>query len=72
MFKNWGRGGHTLEIVLTRRLVLTVDPENTKAILATQFKDFGKGEEFNRDWYLFLGNGGSFKCLYRAYRGNLY
>jgi cytochrome P450 len=38
-------------------LVLTADAENIKAMLATQFKDFGKGEEFNRDWFLFLGNG---------------
>jgi hypothetical protein len=28
----------------------TVDPENIKAILATQFNDFGKGEEFHKAW----------------------
>lgn len=29
---------------------MTVDPENIKAILATQFHDFGKGEEFHDAW----------------------
>ena len=30
--------------------IMTVDPENIKAILATQFTDFGKGEEFHKGW----------------------
>lgn len=30
--------------------ITTVDPENVKAILATQFNDFGKGEEFHAAW----------------------
>ncbi|KAI9653030.1 MAG: hypothetical protein M1831_006237 [Alyxoria varia] len=38
------------------RIIVTADPENVKAILATQFNDFGKGEEFNRDWHEFLGD----------------
>lgn len=38
------------------RLVLTADPENIKAILATQFADYGKGEQFNKDWHEFLGD----------------
>jgi len=29
---------------------MTVDPENIKAVLATQFDDFGKGEEFHAAW----------------------
>jgi len=33
-----------------QRAVLTVDPENIKAILATQFNDFGKGQEFHEAW----------------------
>ena len=41
------------------RIVFTADPENIKAILATQFNDFGKGEEFNKDFHHFLGNGTS-------------
>lgn len=57
MFRKYGRGGYTIEANLVRRIVLTADPDNVKAILATQFKDFGKGEEFNRDWFAFLGNG---------------
>lgn len=36
---------------------MTSDPENIKALLATQFKDFGKGEEFHKDWHPFLGDG---------------
>lgn len=40
----------------TQRVVLTVDPENIKAILATQFNDYGKGPGFNRDWHDFLGD----------------
>jgi hypothetical protein len=29
---------------------MTVDPENIKALLATQFNDFGKGPDFNLVW----------------------
>ena len=32
--------------------IMTLDPENIKAILATQFNDFGKGEEFHNAWAL--------------------
>ncbi|KAI9727266.1 MAG: hypothetical protein M1828_006885 [Chrysothrix sp. TS-e1954] len=39
------------------RIVFTADPENIKAVLATQFNDFGKGEVFNREWHDFLGDG---------------
>jgi len=38
------------------RVILTADPENIKAILATQFQDYGKGEIFNKDWHDFLGD----------------
>lgn len=30
-----------------QRMVFTVDPENLRAILATQFGDYGKGEPFH-------------------------
>jgi hypothetical protein len=30
--------------------IMTVDPENIKAILAIQFNDFGKGDEFHNGW----------------------
>ncbi|KAF4628816.1 hypothetical protein G7Y89_g9337 [Cudoniella acicularis] len=40
-----------------RRLVFTADPENIKAILATQFTSYGKGEPFHREWKDFLGDG---------------
>lgn len=39
-----------------RRCVFTADPENIKAILATQFTDYGKGAPFHREWSDFLGD----------------
>ena len=38
------------------RIVFTADPENVKALLATQFSDFGKGEPFHDEWKDFLGD----------------
>lgn len=38
------------------RIVFTADPDNIKAILATQFQDYGKGEQFNKDLHDFLGD----------------
>jgi cytochrome P450 len=35
---------------------MTSDEVNIKAILATQFNDYGKGEQFNKDWHAFLGD----------------
>lgn len=32
------------------RYIVTVDPENIKAMLATQFEDFGKGKEVHETW----------------------
>jgi len=31
--------------------IMTFEPENVKAILATQFNDFEKGERFHKSWY---------------------
>lgn len=42
--------------VLGQRIISTADPENIKAILATQFSDYGKGETFHREWKPFLGD----------------
>lgn len=42
--------------VLGRRIIFTADPENIKAVLATQFSDYGKGEPFHREWKEFLGD----------------
>lgn len=39
-----------------RRVVFTADPENIKAILATQFNDYGKGKPFHDEWQSFLGD----------------
>ncbi|OAK94012.1 cytochrome P450 52A11 [Phaeosphaeriaceae sp. SRC1lsM3a] len=58
MFAKWaGPGRYTVEAGVGERVILTADPENIKAILATQFKDYGKGEAFRKDWFTFLGNG---------------
>ena len=47
----------TAETTLARqRFLFTADPENIKAILATQFADYGKGEPFHEDWKHFLGD----------------
>ena len=32
-----------LHILADTRVIFTADPENTKALLTTQFQDFGKG-----------------------------
>ncbi|KAI0021020.1 cytochrome P450 [Xylariomycetidae sp. FL0641] len=42
--------------VLGRRIVFTADPDNIKAMLATQFHDFGKGAPFHAEWREFLGD----------------
>lgn len=42
--------------ILNQRVCFTADPENIKAMLATQFHDFGKGEQFHREWAPFLGD----------------
>ncbi|KAI9720609.1 MAG: hypothetical protein M1812_002789 [Candelaria pacifica] len=39
-----------------RRIIFTADPENIKAILATQFADYGKGKPFHDEWFDFLGD----------------
>jgi cytochrome P450 len=57
MFAEYGKGGHTVEAGTGERVILTVEPENIKAILATQFKDYGKGEQFHKDFHAFLGDG---------------
>ncbi|KAH3920434.1 hypothetical protein HBI56_070000 [Parastagonospora nodorum] len=58
MFKKYALPGqYTVEAGIGERVILTAEPENIKAILATQFKDYGKGEQFRKDWHAFLGNG---------------
>lgn len=52
-----GTASYTTELrAVNRRCVFTADPENIKAILATQFSDFGKGEIFHKEWSEFLGD----------------
>ena len=55
----WSPNQHskTVEASFARdRFIFTADPENIKAILATQFDDFGKGKPFHEDWKHFLGD----------------
>ncbi|CAF9926024.1 MAG: hypothetical protein ALECFALPRED_003339 [Alectoria fallacina] len=55
----WSPNKHskTVEVGLARqRWIFTADPGNIKAILATQFQDFGKGKRFHEDWKPFLGD----------------
>ena len=61
MFEHTGaaaRGSYTTEVRIMQnvRVIFTADPENIKAILTTQFADYGKGEPFHRDWKEFLGD----------------
>ncbi|KAH8905143.1 cytochrome P450 [Coniochaeta sp. PMI_546] len=50
-------GGWTGETnIIGRRIIFTADPENIKAILATQFGDYGKGQPFHEEWKDFLGD----------------
>ena len=59
MFRRWGRGPspYTFEFwVAGDRLIFTAEPDNVKAILATQFGDYGKGKDFNNEWHPFLGD----------------
>ena len=47
----------TVEFYVARqRMIFTADPENIKAVLATQFTDYGKGKPFHDDWHAFLGD----------------
>ena len=49
---------HTAEVrIIGKRIIFTDDPENIKAILATQFHDYGKGEPFHREFEPLLGDG---------------
>jgi cytochrome P450 len=61
MFESTGgaaKNSYTCELHLlaSERVVFTADVENTKAILTTQFQDFGKGPQFHREWKDFLGD----------------
>ncbi|KAI1975534.1 hypothetical protein LOZ53_004388 [Ophidiomyces ophidiicola] len=47
----------TLEVKIgSKSIIISRDPENVKAILATQFAEYGKGENFHREWKPFLGD----------------
>ena len=56
---SWSPNRHrkTIEVDMARRRwIFTADPDNMRAILATQFEDFGKGEQFHELWKPFLGD----------------
>lgn len=42
--------------MMGHRTLFTADPENIKAMLATQFESFGKGKRFRADWFELMGN----------------
>jgi cytochrome P450 len=42
--------------IMNERTIFTADPRNIKAMLATQFSDYGKGAAFHAMWKDFLGN----------------
>jgi len=59
LFSTYGHRNAPLTVevkVLHHRIVLTADAENIRAVLATQFNDFGKGERFHAIWEEFLGD----------------
>ncbi|PHH73295.1 hypothetical protein CDD80_3913 [Ophiocordyceps camponoti-rufipedis] len=43
--------------IVGQRTIFTADPENIKAILSSQFIEFGKGPAFHNEWKPFLGDG---------------
>lgn len=45
-----------LDAGISTRAIMTKDPENIKALLTSQFADYGKGEPFHKDWKEFLGD----------------
>lgn len=48
---------HTVEMtIFGSRSIMTMDPEHIKAVLTTNFAQFGKGEMFHRTWEPFLGD----------------
>ncbi|CAI4216201.1 unnamed protein product [Parascedosporium putredinis] len=50
-------GAYTAEAnVAGHPVILTAEPDNVKAILSTQFADYGKGEDFHADFRDFLGD----------------
>lgn len=53
----YGVNGTTFtQVVLGKRMISTIDPENLKAILATQFNDFSLGTR-HREFFPLLGDG---------------
>ncbi|KAK1239118.1 hypothetical protein MKX08_006179 [Trichoderma sp. CBMAI-0020] len=42
--------------IIGRRSIITIDPEHIKAVLATNFAHFGKGDRFHSTWERFLGD----------------
>lgn len=55
--EQYGKNGNTwTQTIFGRPLVSTIEPENLKALLATQFNDFGLGTR-HREFYPLLGDG---------------
>ncbi|KAM5466660.1 hypothetical protein MauCBS54593_005917 [Microsporum audouinii] len=54
----WGGSIATAELKVRphARNIFTADPENIKAVLTSQFSDYGKGWRFHKEWKDFLGD----------------
>lgn len=52
-------GNYTAEqyVLGSKRLIMTADPENVKAALATDFGSWGKGQQLYENFRYFLGDG---------------
>jgi len=52
-------GNYTAEqyVLGNKRLIMTADPENVKAALATDFGSWGKGKQLYENFRFFLGDG---------------
>jgi cytochrome P450 len=52
-----GRASPTVEAQIAgTRVIFTADTDNLRAILASQFNDYGKGQGFRDDWHGLLGD----------------
>ncbi|KAK2823843.1 hypothetical protein FQN49_007565, partial [Arthroderma sp. PD_2] len=54
----WNGPSATVELKVRpyARNIFTTDPENIKAVLTSQFNDYGKGWRFHKEWKDFLGD----------------
>ncbi|KAJ7598046.1 cytochrome P450 [Mycena floridula] len=58
-FKEWAeQHGNTFSFtIFSEYRIFTTEPQHVKAVLATQFQEFGKGPRLNKQWKSLLGDG---------------